>query len=486
MLNISVRFLSEIVTRVGGLILFPLLANYLGPEGYGVYAQAGAINGVLIPIATIGLGLSVVRLVSGTSDPIAVSSRLLSSLALVGCISLALSLATFASAPVLSGLFIKVGTSVPVIRWSAFMIMSTALTLTVSEYYRARLRVIAFSALQILGTVATVGSVAVVLSHGGDLLAVVKALLAVQTGQFVFMIAYLVFAGDLTVGAPSLPWAESAAMVRFGIPIVITGISTWVFASSDRLLIGYFLNAQEAGIYNAAYSLAVVPTAFAAPFWYSMFPLMAIHQKRHETQLVAAICRRYSSAFFLIGVPALVGLTVLSSETLRVMGSDGFSIRPLMFAMIGIGLFADQFSGTSQYLIYLHNEPHFLRNATVLAGATNLGLNILLIPVTGIMGAAAATLASYVLLDTLIVRRALSYGYTLSGLYNFSALRRIVGSATAMMLVLVAAKQTFAAVDLRSLILLVLTGGLAYAASLWATNGCSIRRLIAFARFGSA
>jgi len=480
-LNIAIRFLSEIVTRVVSLIIFTLMAKYLGPEGYGVYVQTGAINGLLIPIATIGLGFSVVRLIAGKKDVEYISARFFTSLLLVTALSGILTIIVALLAPLLNNQFIKIDWVVPIIHWSSPLIICTAITLTIGEYYRARLRVIAVSLFQIFGTTATVVGIAIVLNFGDGLLEVIKVLLFVQTVQILLMIGYLIGTGEIRLSTSLMPRRESMDMIRFGIPIIIMGIGTWVFGSSDRLVIGFYLNASEVGVYNAAYVLAAIPAALAAPFWYTLYPLMAAHKNNNDAEKISAICRKYSRVYFCFGIPALLGITVLSSEALFIIGTGKFVIHPVIFGIIATGLFGDQFTATAQYLIFLHNEPKFFRNITLISGLLNIALNIVLVPSIGLLGAAVATLVSYLFLETLVLRRALSYGYRFRNLYDINSISKIVISAFAMAAVVYGIKWMFQPVNVTSLTTLIFIGAIAYAFILYAINGFDTHRLLAFA-----
>src|SRR5690349_2548035 len=105
-LFVGFRFLAQIVARFGNFLLFPLMAHHLGAEGYGVQTQLNAISGVLLPIATLGLSFSVVRIIAGKNDPYYVTARFISTLLLTVGAASALGLGIVISAPLMNRLFI--------------------------------------------------------------------------------------------------------------------------------------------------------------------------------------------------------------------------------------------------------------------------------------------------------------------------------------------------------------------------------------------
>ena len=433
--NIAIRFLTEVVTRLGSLVVFPLMAAHVGPEGYGIYTQIGTINGVLTSIATIGLGFSVVRLVTGKQNVPVTSARFWSSLMLVSATSSALALLVIVTAPLLNFLFIKTGGAESIIRWSTPLIWCAAIGVSVGEYFRSLFRGTAYSLFQILSTIATVGGVSIVFTLGGELIDIIKILIAIQIVQIVLMVAYLIAVGEVHVRARLMPLTEVLEMIRFGTPILIMSISTWAFASGDRLIIGAFLSTRDVGVYSAACIVAMIPSALASPFWYVLYPLMATCKKYDDSKSLALTCRTYSRMYFVVAIPALLGLTILSPDIVLILSSGKFVIDPLMFFIIATALFTDQFVATSHYLIYLYGDPRFLRNVSIVAGLISIAMNFLLVPLLGLMGAALSMFVSYCVLEAAILQKAMSYGFDFNKLYDLGSIGRIAISAIFMVVV---------------------------------------------------
>ena len=471
------RFLAEFTARASSIITFPLLARCLGAEGYGIQAQIWTITGFLVPVATLGLGFSVVRMVAGNAGIHFVSTRFYSSLMMVVVVSSVLAGGVLFAAPVLNALVVKVDWAIPILRWSALMVVLTALELTLNDYYRARLRIVEYSLFQMFQTLINVLGLVLVLLWGGRLLEVVLLSIAVKAIFVLLVLGYFLTTREVEWPIRLMPWSELSKMVRFGIPIVIMGVSAWMMSLGDRAVIGYYLSAEKVGVYNAAYSLALILVALATPFWGPLYPVMALHKNKGDIAGLTAVCRKYTSGYLLIGIPALVGLTVLASPLLQALGSAEFAIHPITFGMISLGLFSDQFAVNAHYLVYLHDEPGFMRNIMILGGCVNLALNIVAIPFLGITGAAMATLLSYALIDVLLFRRIASYGYRLVDLYSFRLIGQYVLSA-AIMGGVVYAVCRHVQQGITQLGALVFIGVICYGVVLLALNGFRPRQVL--------
>lgn len=470
---IASRFIAEAASRLVSFIVFPLLTHYLGVEGYGVNAQVGVINGMLIPVATTGLGFSVVRTISGNNDHMRTGQTFLTTIIHVLSTSLILALIVAVAAPLLNILFFKVDWATPVIRWSGILVVTTALEQLFNDYYRARLRILFYSLLQVGQVVLYSISIYLVLAAQGTLLQVIWIAAGIKFFTILILFVYYALAEKISMANGLLPKIEYFRMVRFGLPIVVMGIGLWLVSVGDRLLIGYFLSSREVGIYNGAYTLAGILVALAAPFWGPLYPLMAHHKNQEDRAGLVSVCRRYTSAYFLIALPSLIGLIILSPRLIILLGSSEFSVSPIVFAMIGLGLFLDQFSVNAHYLIYLHDDPAFLRNVMIAGGVFNILLNIAVVPIMGIRGAAGATLLTYILLTITLFRRLRRYGFTMWELYDFSTTGKYLLSSLGMggIILLTGSQDTGWLAIGRS----VLVGVLAYGFLVWMFHG--FRRL---------
>ncbi len=473
------RFLAEFSGRTVSFITFPLLVRYLGTEAYGVHAMLGAFQNALVPVATLGLGFAVVRLMAGEQNSSHVSARFFSTLILVTVVSSVLALSIILTAPWLNLLFVKVDWATPVIRWSALLVVLTAIELTINDYYRSRLRIVSYSVLQLLQALVYVVTMIAVLSVGGGLLEVVWATLMVKLMFILIAGGYFVVSREVQLSFSLMSRSEFMDMIRFGFPIVIAGIGYWMMGLGDRAIIGYYLDVKKVGIYNAAYILAALVGVLAAPFWGPMYPLMARHNNNGDHAALMATCRKYTNGYLMLGLPALVGLTVLSTNILQVLSSSEITIPASLFGIIALGLFFDQFSTNCHYLAYLHNDTSFFRNVTLISGVFNILLNVVLVPLLGIMGAALATLAAYALLDILLFKKIFSYGYRFSEIYDLRLIRKLMVS-TSIMAGAVHIFNTHLSPSPVSIFISILIGVVCYGVVLLAVNGFQLRRALGY------
>ena len=180
--------------------------------------------------------------------------------------------------------------------------------------------------------------------------------------------------------------------LAFGLPMVVHLSSHWILDAADRLMLDAYLGREAVGLYTAAYgsvgSLIMinmsVNSAFAPQF-----------TRAHGDPAQREFVRKAVTWFLAAAAAASFAFMSLSGTMIRLVYSAKFAESARLVPILCISTFFQ-----AVYLIYVNGLFHSKRTriipvGTVIAGAANVGLNALLIPRFGILGAAWATLAGY-------------------------------------------------------------------------------------------
>jgi len=180
-----------------------------------------------------------------------------------------------------------------------------------------------------------------------------------------------------------------------GLPFALTFVLTILYFRIDQPLVYALRSHDEAGWYGAAYkpfeALLFVPMTFLSV----VFPVLAIYHRERRNELLDAIGRFYK-ALLLIGWPIGVGMFVLAHPLIKVLqiyprSEDAFRILALA---LGIAFVNNAFIGAL-------NASDRQSSFTWAAGwslVVNVGLNLILIPTVGFVGASWATVATEIAL----------------------------------------------------------------------------------------
>lgn len=194
--------------------------------------------------------------------------------------------------------------------------------------------------------------------------------------------------------------ALAKAYAAYGLPVSLSLILALVLASTDRLLLGLFLDEATVGVYHAGYSLGS-RTLDVVFIWLGMAgaPALISALERGGQPALTEAAREQAGFMTLLTLPAAVGLALVA--------------RPLADLMVGEGLRAGAshvtpwiaasgwLSGVTTY--YLLQAFTLARRTPLLIvsmsapAIANVILNLILIPRFGLDGALWATTISYAL-----------------------------------------------------------------------------------------
>ncbi|MFD2035450.1 oligosaccharide flippase family protein [Belliella marina] len=184
----------------------------------------------------------------------------------------------------------------------------------------------------------------------------------------------------------------------YGIPFTVTFGMTFIFNSSDRYFINYFLGDRETGLYAVAYDLArqslwVVMSAINL----GSFPLAI--RALESSGVVAANIQLIKNLQLLlkISLPISLGFIALSSEVVDLFIGEKFvaeakQIVPYIIGgtvMVGAKNFYFDQSFQLGKRTYLQIYP------VIAAAVVNVGLNMFIISWLGVIGAVISTLISF-------------------------------------------------------------------------------------------
>ncbi|MHA6289520.1 oligosaccharide flippase family protein [Maricaulis sp. CAU 1757] len=192
--------------------------------------------------------------------------------------------------------------------------------------------------------------------------------------------------------------ARARAFARYGAPISMSLIFEHLLSVGDRFLIAAFLGQGAVGMYAAGYGLAdrlldIIFIWFGAAVW----PL-TIKALEHEGVAAAQdVARRAAGLMGLVAFPAAAGLALIAGPLTHVL--IGESVRAEAATILPWIALSGLMNGMMTY--YFHEAFTLKRRTGVMAAimfgaaALNLGLNLVFLPLFGIVGAALSTVIAY-------------------------------------------------------------------------------------------
>ncbi len=185
---------------------------------------------------------------------------------------------------------------------------------------------------------------------------------------------------------------------RYGYPIAAGLGLSLVMASTDRFLLEIFIGPEAVGAYHAGYSLAS-RTLDVLFIWLGAAgtPALIMAWERGTREGFLAAAREQASTFVLIGLPAAVGVALVATPLAEFMiGEDLRSAAASVTPLIALSALL---SGVTSYYLsqsfVLGRRTDRLLLTLCIPAASNVVLNLALVPSMGVMGAAIATTTSF-------------------------------------------------------------------------------------------
>ncbi|MCP4717545.1 MAG: oligosaccharide flippase family protein [Deltaproteobacteria bacterium] len=182
----------------------------------------------------------------------------------------------------------------------------------------------------------------------------------------------------------------SGNLYRRVLPFVLINICTLLYFRSDLVMLQYLAGSREVGLYSAAYKFIEGICFVLAPVSHVYFQRLC---KCSESRAASrALLVRYLSGYaVLAAVIAALGLSLAKQLLTFTYGADFLAALPAFSVLIGALLVIIPNAILMQTAIAYDQEKMYSL-FVALGAALNIVLNLFLIPLYGIVGAAAATL----------------------------------------------------------------------------------------------
>jgi O-antigen/teichoic acid export membrane protein len=423
--NTAVQIGARGVSLVLFLVAFGLVTRYLGVEGFGAYSLVITFVALAVSIADVGLTQIGVRELAVREE--AREELVGNLLALRVGVAAAAALVLIAISPVVpyedqvqSGL--RIGAA------AVFVLVLAGLPGIV---FQATMRLHLAAVVELLGSASGLVFVLVVTEAdlGFSALIAATVLAACVSTAIAFALAM-----GLVRLRPRITVPEVRRLLAASLPVALFSLLGILHFRIDTVLLSLLGSLDDVGTYSAAYrfpeQVLFIPGLFIA----AVYPLLAGYAARDDPRIGPTVSR--SLAFLLlIAFPLTAATALLAPDLIELVAGPDFedAVDPLrVLAFATAFMFANTLFSS---LLIVYHEQRRLAWLIAIALLANVGLNLVLIPLFGPMGAAASTVAtegaSGVVLAGWAVRRG-----RLS--LDLSPLPRIAAATLGMAVVLVA------------------------------------------------
>lgn len=182
----------------------------------------------------------------------------------------------------------------------------------------------------------------------------------------------------------------------YGIPIIGLTFSTSILYNSDRYIIKFFKDTASVGIYYANYSLmssvfSMISNAIMKGSYPSILNAWNSGNKNKTVELISQAVRH----LLIISIPAIFGISVLAESLAKLVLEPSYVEGYVVMKWVAIGM---TFLGLTEYsnkYWELEVNTKIIFKYSLISGAINIILNIILIPIFGYKVAAVTTAVGF-------------------------------------------------------------------------------------------
>jgi O-antigen/teichoic acid export membrane protein len=385
----SIYTVGVVLSKLVGFVMIPLYTRMLTPADYGILELMSMTTDVIALLVGLGLSSAVMRhyyaYEEGPDRQKVVSTAfVMAGLLVLTAAAVAFPFSTRLAAAVLgdeayAGLFrialasfaISAGLEIPFV------------------YLRAR---------QLSARVVSVNLVRLGMSLSLNVLFLVVLRMGVEGVLIANLISTTVIAAYLAVGTVrdvgfAFSWPMARGLIRYGAPLVLVEIGSFVISFSDRYFIRGFESLEAVGLYSLAYRFAILISVFvASPFgqiWAAKS--MEMWGKPNSEKFFGDTFRYFNAVLLAV----TVGIALFTTDVIRFLSDPAFASAGEIVPLLAFAYVFFAYRQFSYIGIYISKKSEWAAAATWVSVGLVLGLNMLLIPRMGAYGAAIATLSAF-------------------------------------------------------------------------------------------
>jgi O-antigen/teichoic acid export membrane protein len=400
----GIVFAGTLIAYGSRLLMGIVLGRYLGAEQFGLYSLALTAAELAAGLALLGLGPALVRYVSlfaSRGDTARLWGTLQVGLGLTTIAGLVIGVGLFALAgPIAEGLFHE-PRLIPLMVLAAAIVPVLALNTNVAAATRGfgKMQYTTITQLIARPQIRLILLVVVAVTVGLNAARALGVFLATVCVALALILYFLNRLFPLRRPARTAR-RDTKEMLVFSLPVYLSDLIGTFRGSIQTVLLGAFNSVTTVGIFAAATRVNVIGEAFHGAISTSSMPIISELYDRGERKQLARFYQTMTKWTLTLNLPLFLIVLLFSGSILSVFGED-FVGGAVALTVLAWGNLANAATGICGAVLDMTGKtPLKLFNSIILTALT-LGLNFLLIPRWGLMGAATAALVARVTVNLL-------------------------------------------------------------------------------------
>jgi O-antigen/teichoic acid export membrane protein len=383
---------GQILGRLASLLLLPLYTRYLSPADYGIIAILDVTTGVLGVLLGAGMAHAVSRYHFEAQSADQYGEVWWTGLGVVVAFSTVLVAPAVAGRGLLATL--TIGTQEPSGGYFYLLVLLTVWFGTIGQIGDQYMRIRKWSAL----TVA---------------LSFTFLILNISLNVYFLTVRHLGITGylwgNLLTGVASMlvrcgillatcqpirfRWTLARKLLAFGSPLVAVAILSAFMHEADRYLLRPFVDLNQVGVYALAYTIGQGVNNFVITSFFSVWDVVVLEiAEQPEARRVYVLVFEYFAEGLLL---VMLGVSLFAQPVLDLLVPPAFAPAGQLIPIVCLAFFFFALHAHFKVPAILAKKTGSIVVSPAIAAAANVVLNLLLIPIMGVVAAALVSVATY-------------------------------------------------------------------------------------------
>lgn len=379
---------AEVLSKALGMLLYVMMARYLGPHDFGIYSIAVSFVMIFSQFSSFGIDSFLIKEVSNYPEKV--------QLYLGNSILLKMISGFFCYALVIGFSFIMSYESTIIITISIFSLtlLVSPVNNTYDSIFRGKQQMHLSALLKVGRSAFTLAFIAIMIFFRQDLFSIVSA--HFFTAIFLNLIFYY-FIIRKRICSLSIPLSltHGKEILKGGIPFLITGAIYVVNSKTDVLMLSKLSSPSSVGLYDAANGLALVLLIIPSLLSQALYPYLS-QQFSCQANKFGEIINFVQWTLAAVSIPIAIGLILLSDQFINLFYGPAYNQSAQILKIIGLGLPVVFMRSIFGWVLAAIDKVKLMMWTNLMGFVLNIALNALLIPKYTSAGAAMATTISNV------------------------------------------------------------------------------------------
>lgn len=381
---------EKILSMAASLLVALVLARSLNPAGYGSLSYLLAIIALVGPLTSLGLNAIITRELVNTPQRQHAIMATASGFRLAG--------AAFGTLICLLLALTGWGLAGPADQWAlAMLALANVFTAfqVVEFWFQAHVAAKAVAQMRLTIIVLfSLAKIAAALSGASLLLLCSLFALEMALMGLGFLLIYRRAAGAIQWRALDVSYGWQ--LLKQGFWLVLSGVAAVIYLKVDQVMLAQMVSREAVGIYAVAARLSEVWYFFATAIAISLFPAL-LKLRQNNAQRYQQRLQQICDVLFIVALLLAIGISIIATPMVSILfGKEYQAAAAILTIHIWASVFIYMRALVSKWLI-AENLLAFSLLSHGIGAIVNIVANWYLIPLYGGVGAAWATVLSYLL-----------------------------------------------------------------------------------------